>query len=60
MALGLGRRYTVFVGGMEVNDHLLKRREAKIFAEYWRQEGYDDVGIERLSCRRYKKMTGKK
>ena len=57
MALGMNHRYTVWVGGMEVNDFLLSRREAKIYAEFWKQEGYDDVSIERISRRKYKKMT---
>lgn len=50
------RRYSVWVGGGEVNDYLLSRREAQRLADYWRDEGYDDVFIERYSRRAHNKM----
>lgn len=48
--------YSVWVGGAEVNDFMLDRKTAKEIAEYWRNDGYDDVFVERTSVRRYKKM----
>ena len=47
--------YSVWVGGAEVNDFMLDRKTAKEIAEYWRDEGYDDVVLERISRWRYKK-----
>lgn len=40
--------YTVWVGGVEVNDHLLTHDEATEIATYWREQGYDDVAIEEV------------
>ena len=48
--------YSVWVGGAEVNDFMLDRKTAKEIAEFWRNDGYDDVFIERTSRWRYKKM----
>jgi len=42
-------RYTVWVGGIEVNDLLLSRKDAQAIAEIYSDDGYDDVVIERLS-----------
>jgi len=39
-------KYSVWVGGIEVNDHLLTIREAQILARKFREDGYDDVIIE--------------
>jgi hypothetical protein len=39
------RTYTVFVGGSEVNDYLLTYDDALDIANYWREQGYDDVHI---------------
>ena len=39
-------RYTVFVGGVEVNDYLLTKEKAERVAEMWKDDGYDDVSIE--------------
>lgn len=35
-------RYSVFVGGVEVNDFELTKKQAKALLEYWLSEGYDD------------------
>lgn len=39
------RFYTVWVGGTEVNDHLLSLSEAEDLAFEYQQDGYDDVVI---------------
>ena len=39
-------RFSVWVGGGEVNDHLLTKKEAEKLAEVWRDKGYDDVQID--------------
>ncbi len=41
--------YSVFVGGVEVNDYLLDIDTAKEVMEYWKEQGYDDVGIVKYS-----------
>lgn len=38
--------YTVWVGGVEINDHLLSKRDANHLAEMYRSCGYDDVCVE--------------
>ena len=40
------RVYTVWVGGTEVNDHLLSLSDAQDLASEYQQDGYDDVVIE--------------
>jgi hypothetical protein len=40
--------FTVWVGGVEVNDHYLSAFEAEAIAELWRNDGYDDVVVEAL------------
>lgn len=40
-------KYTVWVGGVEVNDYLLTEPEAEEVANNWRSQGYDDVTIEK-------------
>lgn len=42
------KRFTVFVGGVEVNDHLLTREEAETVVEAYQAEGYDDVALVRI------------
>ena len=37
--------YSIWVGGVEVNDHLLTREEADKMAQFYIDEGYDDVEI---------------
>ena len=47
-------RYTVWVGGTEVNDHLLNREEAYALARVYKEDGYDDVQINPpITDRRY-------
>ena len=41
-------RYTVWVGGIEVNDHLLTEKLATAIASIWTDEGYDDVIVEEI------------
>jgi hypothetical protein len=40
--------YTVWVGGVEVNDHYLNLSEAKAIEQEYLSEGYHDVSIEEL------------
>ena len=45
-SIGEKIRYTVWVGGTEVNDSYLKSsEEAEELANKYREEGYDDVRI---------------
>lgn len=41
--------WTVWVGGIEVNDYYLTKDEAELLAEEYKADGYDDVQIERVS-----------
>jgi len=41
--------YSVWVGGSEINDHLLDKEQANYLAGYWIGQGYDDVQIERIA-----------
>lgn len=41
-------RYTVWVGGGEVNDELLTKDQAEKLAEDYRSKGYDDVKVEEV------------
>jgi hypothetical protein len=38
--------YTVWVGGIEVNDYLLTKEEADYLANEYRDVGHDDVVVE--------------
>lgn len=40
--------YSVWVGGVEVNDYYLTEKEAEALAEEYRQDGYDDVQVEKV------------
>jgi len=40
-------RYTVWVGGSEINDHLLTLAQAEELETYWQSLGYD-VDIEQV------------
>lgn len=42
-------KYTVWVGGVEVNDYLLTITEAKILAGIYEEEGYEDVMIQKIT-----------
>lgn len=39
------RKYTVFVGGAEVNDHLLTWGQAVLLSQSYDVQQYDDVAI---------------
>lgn len=39
--------YSVWVGGVEVNDTYLSHKEANRLAEQYRKEGYDDVAVRK-------------
>lgn len=40
--------YTVWVGGVEVNDHYLDKDEAERLAKWYQSADYDDVVIEEI------------
>lgn len=40
-------KYTVWVGGVEINDNLMPKEEAETFANLYRLRGYEDVHVER-------------
>jgi hypothetical protein len=43
-------RWTVWVGGVEVNAYLINdKSEAVGLAQYWIGEGYDDVIVEEVA-----------
>jgi len=41
-------RYSVWVGGIEVNDYYLDYAKAQKLAEVYKTDGYDDVKIEKV------------
>ena len=41
-------KYTVWVGGTEVNDFYLTKEQAEDLAFEYKQDGYDDVCIEEV------------
>jgi len=41
-------KYTVWVGGSEMNDYYLSLSEAQTIAQQYITDGYDDVIIERV------------
>ncbi len=41
--------WTVWVGGIEVNDHYLSKEKANYLAGYWIGRGYNDVRIEEVA-----------
>ena len=42
--------YTIWVGGVEINDYYLSEQMAQDLAELWRANGYEDVEIEVTKC----------
>jgi hypothetical protein len=44
----MAEKFTVWVGGVEVNDYYLTKKEAENLAEEYRNDGYDDVVIEEV------------
>jgi hypothetical protein len=47
--MGGVQKYTVWVGGVEVNDFYLSWTEAVMIATEFMSEGYRDVQIERVA-----------
>jgi hypothetical protein len=45
----LTAKWTVWVGGSEVNSEYLSQEKANYLAGYWIGSGYDDVVIEEVS-----------
>ena len=43
------KEYTVWVGGVEVNDYYLTKQEADNLAFEYEDDGYDDVIIEKIN-----------
>lgn len=43
------KEYTVWVGGVEVNDYYLTKEEAENLAFEYEDDGYDDVIIEKIN-----------
>lgn len=42
------RCWAVWVGGIEVNDYLLTKDQAERVANFYREDGHDDVAIEEV------------
>lgn len=42
------KNYSVWVGGVEVNDYYLTKNEADNLAFEYKKDGYDDVIIEKI------------
>lgn len=42
------KKYSVWVGGSEVNDYYLTKEQAEYLAEEYKEDGYDDVVIEEI------------
>ena len=45
----LTAKWTVWVGGGEVNSHYLEEHQAKDIAQAWIDKGYDDVVVEEVN-----------
>ena len=43
------KQYTVWVGGVEVNDHLLTLEEAIELSVTYTNKGYTDVGVQKVN-----------
>lgn len=41
-------KWTVWVGGGEINDYLLTETEAHSLAQVWKDKGYTDVVMEKI------------
>lgn len=44
------QQYSVWVGGVEVNDYYLTQEMADAIADLFNAEGYDDVVVEVTQC----------
>ena len=42
------KRYIVWVGGSEVNDHYITKEKAEGLAQEYIEDGYDDVIVEEV------------
>ena len=42
-----GELFSVWVGGVEVNDHLLNLDQAQRLKQAWVDDGYDDVVVDK-------------
>jgi hypothetical protein len=42
------KNYTVWVGGVEVNDYLMTFEKAQLLADVYIDDGYDDVQVEEV------------
>ena len=51
----MSKDYTVWVGGVEVNDYYLSKKEAVKLSEIYEDRGYDDVVVEKIKKGRSKK-----
>lgn len=40
--------YSVWIGGLEVNDYYLSKEQAERLADSYKNQGYDDVIIEEV------------
>lgn len=40
------KNWTVWVGGVEVNDYYLTKERADSLAQEYKDDGYDDVSVE--------------
>jgi len=50
--INMKKLYTVWVGGIEVNNYYLTDEEsAEQLAEDYRKDGYDDVKVEKLEVK---------
>lgn len=45
--LDIMKKYSVWVGGIEVNDFYLSKKDAEKLKKEYEQDGYDDVVIRR-------------
>lgn len=45
----MNESWSVWVGGVEVNDRHLTRDEAQRLAQMYTDDGYDDVAVEQVS-----------
>jgi hypothetical protein len=44
----LGKKYTVWVGGLEVLDYYVSKEYAELLKSDYEEDGYDDVKIEEV------------
>jgi hypothetical protein len=40
--------WTIWVGGVEINDHYLTEVQARRVAQTWKNDGYTDVVVEEI------------